>query len=147
MLRIRAQIPAILLLLLSGCLQRIVTVKSDPPGALVYLNGQEMGRTPVSREFLWYGNYDIELRMKGYQSLKTHANLGCPPWQYIPLDLFTDMLPLTDEHLLQFTLQPEQEADPLDVLARGEELSEMLESSGRTKTRSPTTRPSTQPAR
>src|SRR4051812_21539996 len=48
--------------LLSGCVHRVVTVQSDPPGALVYMNEEEIGRTPVSKEFLWYGNYDMVLR-------------------------------------------------------------------------------------
>src|SRR5262249_46782603 len=39
----------------SGCgVHRSLTIKSDPAGALVYLNGLEVGRTPVTRDFLWY---------------------------------------------------------------------------------------------
>jgi hypothetical protein len=146
MIRVRVQAAAIFLLFLPGCLQRIVTIKSDPPGALVTMNGQEMGRTPVSREFLWYGNYDVELRLEGYQAIKTSANLGCPPWQYIPLDFFTDMLPIKDEHNWYFKLEPQPVVDPLEVLSRGEELGQMLESGSLTKSRPPTTRPSTVPA-
>ncbi len=52
----------------SGCVQRQLTVTTDPPGTLVHLNGQEFGRTPVTRDFTWYGTYDVELRKEGYET-------------------------------------------------------------------------------
>jgi hypothetical protein len=126
-----------LLLLSSGCITRIVTVRSNPAGALVYLNDEEVGRTPVSREFQWYGIYDVVLRKDGYQTLKTHAEVSAPLWQWIPLDLFTDMLPVTYERVVSFNLIPQVPADPAEVLANGEQMRGMLQSSARTKTRIP----------
>ncbi|HWB52725.1 MAG TPA: PEGA domain-containing protein [Tepidisphaeraceae bacterium] len=42
------------LLMAGGCgVQRQMVMTSNPPGALVYLNGQEIGRTPLKHEFLW----------------------------------------------------------------------------------------------
>ena len=36
------------LAILQGCgVQRTLQIESDPPGALVYLNGDEVGRTPM----------------------------------------------------------------------------------------------------
>src|SRR5262245_38992736 len=55
--------------LLAGCVRRTMTIESDPPGALVYMNNQEVGRTPVTREFIWYGFYDVQLRRDGYKTL------------------------------------------------------------------------------
>src|SRR5688500_8891874 len=53
----------VLTVAVAGCgVQRSLTVQSEPPGALVYLNGLEVGRTPVTRDFTWYGVYDVELR-------------------------------------------------------------------------------------
>ncbi len=92
--------------LAGGCIHRQLTVKSDPPGALVELNGREVGRTPMTREFLWYGDYDVALRLEGYQTVKTHARVYAPWWQWVPLDFFTSMLPVTDEHRLIYTLTP-----------------------------------------
>ncbi len=123
-------LPIMLCLLLgSGCVQRIITVKSDPPGALVSMNGQEVGRTPMSQEFLWYGNYGMVLRLDGYETLKTNAAVPAPVWQYIPLDLITDMLPLTDEHVLTYTLKPVPIADPVNLLSNAQQTRGMLESS------------------
>jgi PEGA domain len=117
------------LLLVSGCVTRLMTIKSDPPGALLFMNGQEVGRTPVTQEFLWYGNYGVILRLDGYETLKTSAAVPAPVWQYIPLDLITDMLPLTDEHVLNYTLKPASPPDPADLLSNAQETRAMLESS------------------
>jgi hypothetical protein len=138
----------LLFLCAGGCVNRVITVKSDPPGALVYMNEQEIGRTPVSKEFLWYGNYDVVLRKEGYQTFKTQAGVMPPLWQIIPLDLITDMLPLTDEHVLEFNLKPAGMPDAQALLAQGEEMRAKLESSERTKERIViTTQPTTQPAK
>ena len=91
-----------------GCIERVLTVQSNPPGALVELNGQEMGRTPVTRDFTWYGVYDITLRLEDYQTLKTAAKVYPPIYQWIPFDLVTDLLPftVTDHHRLSYALTP-----------------------------------------
>ncbi|MDB5305225.1 MAG: hypothetical protein JWM97_2774 [Phycisphaerales bacterium] len=138
--------------LAGGCVQRTVTVRSSPPGALVYLNDQEVGRTPVKRTFKWYGTYDVELRLEGYDSVKTTAKVWAPWWQIVPLDLLTEALPLTDNHDLDFTLHPPsaQEEEPELIVKRGQQLAKQLESSQRPQTQpatkphhsKPTTRPS-----
>ena len=120
---------AVSLLPSGGCVQRIISVQSNPTGAVVYLNDQEVGRTPVQREFTWYGDYDVVLRKEGYETLKTHAPVPAPWWQFIPLDLFTEALPLTDTHSFRFDMHLLQPEDPLHVLDRGEQLQAMLESS------------------
>ena len=125
--RLAITLPCLCLLLGGGCVQRIMTVKSDPPGALVFMNGQEVGRTPLSQEFLWYGNYDVVLRLDGYETLKTNAAVPAPPWQYIPIDLITDMMPLTDEHVLNYTLTPTPPADPAELLSNAQQTRGMLE--------------------
>jgi hypothetical protein len=144
MFRIGRLLPVLLLLLAPGCITRIVTVKTNPTGALVYLNDEEIGRTPVSREFQWYGIYDVLIRKDGYQTLKTQGHVSAPLWQWIPLDLLTDLLPVTDEHVITFDLKPQLPADPATVLSNGEQMQTMLESSERTKTRLPATHATTQ---
>ena len=61
----------LLMAALGGCVERTMTFQSNPPGALVYVNNQEIGRTPMRRDFTWYGNYDVVLRKDGYETLKT----------------------------------------------------------------------------
>ena len=97
----------------SGCtgVRRELTVESDPPGALVYLNGDEVGRTPMTREFTYYGTLDLQLRKDGYQTLSARPRVWAPLWQIPPVDLLAEAFPLTDRHKLSYTLKPEAEGD------------------------------------
>jgi hypothetical protein len=130
-----------------GCVRRSLTVTSDPPGALVYLNGQEFGRTPVTRDFTWYGNYDVALRMEGYETLKTNGKVIAPWWQWVPIDLVAELFPLHDRRKLSYTLKPTSEATvaPDVILSRAEQLRGELQSSR--NTREPSTVPTTAPVK
>jgi hypothetical protein len=118
-------------LVCGGCVQRFLTVKSDPPGALVTLNGMEVGRTPMTRSFTWYGNYDVELRKPGYETLKTHAAIIAPWWQWVPIDLLAEMMPFhpTDRQSVSFNLKPAstQPVDPQAMLKEANQLRSELE--------------------
>jgi hypothetical protein len=124
-----------LLALATGCVQRVMHVRSDPPGATVLLNDREIGRTPFDKEFLWYGNYDVVARADGYRTLTTNRELTAPWWQFVPFDLITDFLPLRDDEQIDLTLEPLGPANPADVLARAGDLRQRLESSGNTTNR------------
>ena len=121
-----------------------MTIKSDPPGALVYLNDHEIGRTPLKTDFEWYGDYDIELRLSGHKTLKTTRWIIAPFWNWIPLDLIASVQPfrLKDQHHLFYKLETETviEADPAQLLLRGQQLKSQLESSQFTRN-NPTTKP------
>ena len=137
----------ILLALSAGCVRRTLEIRSDPPGAIVSLNGMEVGSTPLRREFTWYGTYDVELRKPGYETLKTTGKVIAPWWQWIPIDLFAELFPLHDHRRLAYTLQPTSDADvdPAQMLDRAADLRRQLESSPYTRT--PTTIPATKPVR
>ena len=60
----------------SGCVERRYTIRSDPPGALVVVNGDEIGPAPVSRNFIFYGYRDIRLQREGYEPLKVFGWLA-----------------------------------------------------------------------
>jgi len=135
----------LLALITTGCVQRRLTVNSDPPGALVYLNGDEIGRTPVTRDFTWYGTYDVTLRKEGYETLKTRGKVIAPWWQWVPFDLAAEMLPLTDRKQLSYNLRPIEgdQEDPEQMLNRAYETRGMLQSSKRTAERGPATQAAT----
>jgi hypothetical protein len=133
----------------AGCVQRTLTVRSNPPGALVYLNGVEVGRTPLERDFTWYGTYDVELRREGYETLKTRGKVIAPWWQWVPIDLVAELFPLHDRRELSYSMKPttEVEVDPQQMLQRAEAMEPKLQSSAHTRAPStlPTTQPSAQP--
>jgi len=137
---------AMALLSLAGCAQRTVDITSDPSGALVYLNGDEVGRTPMRYDFTWYSDYDVTLRKDGYETLKTHHKID-PPLLFIPpLDLIGELVGARDHRHWQFTMQPANLAatNPAGLINRGESLKKDLRSSQ--YTHPPTTFPFTRPA-
>lgn len=113
-------LPAIALA--AGCgVERTLRLESDPPGALVYLNGEEVARTPAEVPLEWYGKYDVAVRLEGYETLKDERWVVAPWWQWPPIDLVAELvpLPLRDRRRLSFMLKPEGRLDE-GVLDRGE---------------------------
>ena len=79
--------------LLSGCLERTVTITSEPPGALVVLNDEEIGRTPVETGFRYFGVYDVRLQREGFEPLTTEKEAVAPIWEYPGIDLLAIAAP------------------------------------------------------
>ncbi len=120
-------IPAALLLLLAtGCVERTVRIETRPPGALVLVNDEEVGVSPVKFNFLWYGDYDIIIRKSGYKTLKTHCRLKAPWYQYPPFDLVAETMIATtihDDHVLPvYDLEPAETPLVRDVVTRAVDL-------------------------
>lgn len=119
---------AVLLAVCGGCVERTLKIQTDPPGALVTVNDEEVGVSPVKFSFLWYGDYDIILRKAGYQTLKTHYRVDAPWYEWPPFDLVAETLvpaQIRDEHdLPTFMLEPSETPAVQDVVERAEELRE-----------------------
>ena len=121
-----------LAVLAGGCVgvRRELTVESEPAGALVYLNGDEVGRTPLTKEFVYYGTFDLKLRKDGYETLEDRPRVWAPFWQVPPIDLVAEALSLTDRHRLSYELTPKvSNPDPQELVDRGIELRGKLGSS------------------
>jgi hypothetical protein len=73
-----------------GQVQRTITIESEPAGALVWLNDNEIGRTPVTIPFTWYGTYGVRLEAPGYVTLVTTAEVKAPMYEWVGLDLFSE---------------------------------------------------------
>ncbi|NQU76749.1 MAG: PEGA domain-containing protein [Planctomycetes bacterium] len=93
----------------SGCVERRLTITSEPAGALVYLSDEEVGRTPVTVPFTWYGDYEVILRLDGYKTLQTSANIYPPLYDIPPWDLISQAgVPWTYRYNVQrhYSLEP-----------------------------------------
>ncbi len=103
-------------------------LRSEPSGALVFLNGEEVGRTPTEVPFTWYGHYDVELRKEGFATLRTERWVAAPWWQWVPLDLVAALMPvrLRHEPVLAFRLTDEADASA-GLVERAEASGETLE--------------------
>lgn len=78
---------------LGGCLERTVTITSEPAGALVVLNDEEIGRTPVETGFRYFGVYDVRLQREGFEPIVTEKEAVAPIWEYPGLDLLAIAAP------------------------------------------------------
>ncbi len=110
-----------------GCVRRTLTINSDPQGAIVYLNDAEVGRTPVSVDFLWYGDYDVILRKEGYAALQTNERVNEPWYQIPPIDFFAEVLwpgRIHDQRAVSYVLEPATVPDREELLQRAEALRE-----------------------
>jgi hypothetical protein len=116
------------LFITGGCVERTMRIQTDPPGALVTVNDEEVGVSPVRFSFLWYGDYELILRKPGYKTLRTHYRVDPPWYQWPPFDLVAETLipqMIRDEHVLPtFTLEPAEPATVEDLVKRASELRE-----------------------
>jgi hypothetical protein len=117
---------ALAALALTGCygqVQRTITIESEPSGALCWLNDNEVGRTPVTVFFTWYGTYGVRLEHSGYEPLLTAAKVSAPYFEWLPLDLaYETVVPGVhyDTHAFRFTMKKAEPANPDDLKRRAE---------------------------
>ena len=99
---------------------RRMTIRTDPPGALVLVNGREIGYSPAAMDFTYYGTYEVTLIKDGYET-ETVLQRVNPPWyQYPGIDFFADNLSpvkITNRHEFAYPLRPQNiAAEPTDHL-------------------------------
>ena len=92
----------------SGCIYRSLTIRSAPPGALVYVNDQLKGESPVTYDFVWYGWHRVTLRKEGFTRLDDQRQLRAPVYLWIPFDFVMELVPFVihDDRTWSYTLIP-----------------------------------------
>jgi hypothetical protein len=112
-------------LLPAGCVQRRLTIRSNPPGALVYVDNYEIGTTPVSTDFIYYGTREIRLVRDGYQTLTIPQPIPPPWYQFYGVDFFAEnVIPweIRDQRVLDFQLVPQVIVPTDELLGRANAL-------------------------
>lgn len=111
----------------TGCVRRRMTVRSNPPGAKVYVDDIEIGTTPVSTNFTYYASRKITLIKDGYRTETTQHRV-LPTWYELPgADFFSENLypyELRDERVVDFQLVPQENVPLNELLNRAEALRE-----------------------
>ena len=78
---------------LSACeSKRILRVTSQPSGALVRLDEDVIGTTPLEYEFEHFGHRRVSLYRMGYQSYSEPIHLEAPWYARFPVDVVTEVL-------------------------------------------------------
>jgi len=109
----------------TGCVSRRMTIHSNPPGALVLLDGEEIGYTPCSADFLYYGTREITIMKDGYETLTVLQPVKAPWYQLPGIDFFSDNLAfqqINDRHAFQYALQPRVLPANQEILDRAQQL-------------------------
>lgn len=116
---------ALLLACQVGCLRRRFTVRTNPPGAVLYVDNQEIGVTPVSTAYTYYGTREIRLEKDGFEPVSQLHTFSAPWYQYPPLDFVTENLvpwEIRDERDLHFEMVPLRIVPPDELRGRAEQL-------------------------
>ena len=97
----------------SGCVTRSITVKTEPSNALVYLDNELIGESPVTVPFTYYGTRKIMIEKKDEDGALTHERtivyekIKAPVYEVFPLDFFSEIVwlrELKDDHVLSYNL-------------------------------------------
>ena len=107
---------AVLGLALAGCVEKKMLIRSEPPGAPVWVDEAPVGTTPVDYRFEHYGRRRIRIGpIRDASDKATHLMTERvveiePPWyEKFPVDFFYEVLwpgLIVDEHLVEMKLTP-----------------------------------------
>ena len=116
-------------LFLTGCVERKLTINTEPQGAIVTLNDEEIGTSPVTVGFEWYGDYDVRIAKPGYETLKTHRELKAPLHDKFPVDFMAQCLNpkrIVDSYEWTFALEEKKPIDKEELIKEAQNLKEQL---------------------
>lgn len=92
-----------------GCVERRMTIRTEPPNALVVLDGQEIGHSPVSVPFTYYGERQIRLVKDGFETKTVNQTISTPWYEYFPIDFVSEVIVpwrIRDERQYTYALDP-----------------------------------------
>jgi hypothetical protein len=113
------------LMVLPGCVRRRLMVRSNPPGAMVYVDNQRIGTTPCATDFVYYGTRELRLVKAGYETYTVNQPIPAPWYEIPPLDFVSENLTwkkIQDFRTVTYDLQPQTIVPTEQLLGRAEEL-------------------------
>lgn len=138
--RVTTFVVAIACVFSAGCVQRRMIVRSNPPGAVVYIDDYEIGTTPVATNFTYYGTRKIRLVKNGYETLTVMQPVPAPWYELTPLDFFAENLipgKVHDTRTFDYPLVPQLVVPPEQLMDRAEGLRRETRASGAVQTSPP----------
>ena len=115
---------------LAGCVERELTINTKPQRALVALNDEDIGESPVTVNFNWYGDYRVRISKKGYETLNTHRDLKGPWYDHFPFDFFAQIVNpnrVVDSYEWTFELSPRRQIGRDELIQNANELKNQLQ--------------------
>ena len=122
----------------AGCIQRqingrygverYITIRSEPAGARVLVDSEEVGTTPYTFHFIHYGTRKFTVIADGYKTVEAMERIKPPWYQWFPIDFFVELiLPVKFEDKREFLymLEPEPYVGGEEFERRAREFREM----------------------
>jgi hypothetical protein len=109
----------------AGCVQRRLTIRSNPPGALVYIDDYQIGTTPVSTDYVYYGNRKFRVIKDGYETMVVKQWIPPPWYEILPFEFVSENLipfDIRDHRTLDFKLTPQVIVPTDQLLGRADAL-------------------------
>ena len=106
-------------------MQRRLQIRSQPEGARVAIDRQDVGLTPVSVPYTYYGTREIQLEKDGFKTVRVQQNLRSPWFERFPVSLLSNNFAgreIRDDRLFDFTLEPKQTISESVLLDRANDL-------------------------
>jgi hypothetical protein len=113
------------LILTSGCVQRRMIIRSQPEGAFVTVDNQQIGLTPLSIPYTYFGTREIKLEKDGFQTVKVQQRFDPKWYETFPVSLISENFAgreIRDERVLDFQLEPKTQVQENQLLQRANDL-------------------------
>jgi hypothetical protein len=94
-------------------------------GALVSIDDQEVGYSPVSTGFTFYADREIRLIKDGHETVTVIQPVEAPWWDSLLIEFFVENLwPFTirDDREFQYEMPPTAQVSTGEVIQRGQQL-------------------------
>ena len=96
-----------------SCVERKLHIRTEPEGAMVQVNGRDVGRSPATWTFTHYGTVRVTTDLDGYRTEQRIVKLKAPWYQYPVVDFFADLVVpvrIQDEHevVIPLSVVPER---------------------------------------
>ncbi len=91
----------------------------------MFAENKEIGFTPVSFDFTYYGTRELTLVKDGYETLTVYPEVRKPWYQYFPIEFVADNfspVKINNRHEFNYQLQPQVILPNDEILIRGWEL-------------------------
>ncbi|MCA9240755.1 MAG: PEGA domain-containing protein [Planctomycetales bacterium] len=112
-------------LLSSGCVRRRLIVRTNPPGALLYVDNQQSGTTPCGVDFTYYGTRELRVVKAGYETQTINQPIPTPWYETPGVDFVSEnLIPwrIRDDRVVSISLPPARMVPTEELIGRGQQL-------------------------
>lgn len=120
-----AIVAGIILFSTVGCVRRRMIVRTNPPGATVWVDKQMIGTTPAATSFVYYGTREFRIEKDGYKTETIRRNIRPPWYQWPGLDFVSETLvpgEIRDDRTIDVELVPKPTVPSDEIIDRADRL-------------------------